>query len=734
MSTSIATTTSAYALSGPAVRGYGRWLARATDGTLVAASVRTGTTPSGTGLGVVLAYSKDNGSTWTDLIWNGASATVFALSASNASIFIDSADNLHLVYKQDSSQSSATADSGGTRSLTTIYYQRMTPNAGRTVWTAGAAVALETSVTTGVPTAPDIVVVPDPATGGWSACIVASYLTGSTNCPLYTRLPISSGGSVGAQVRDGLTQINGSTMGKLGGSYGVAVECLPTIDFNHTGDGKTTAGSTPHLYAGWTGGSASAASGIRFRKATYSSGAWTWGTERAIDTVRFSSGANNWLNTLYDGTRVIMAGTVQASGPSHDLMLYERDAADTTTTVTTLASNTLSSSGGLFSGTATYDSQGNVYLIGRDGTGADGTRQVNYRKWTRSTTTLGSPVLLDSTGRDDSYVSAKRGNAGSRVESVRMDGTVSPYTVVYDGVALNTAPNAPTLNAPVGGVTVDRGSMQRFSWTFSDPDPGDSQSAFDLQYRVGTGAWTTVTQSTPNTFYDAPGGTFAAATYEWQVRTYDALGLVSPWSASAFFVAIDAPAGPTITNPTNGATISTNTGSVTWSQSTQDGYQVRKVADNAGAADTTTVYFDSGQVVDATTRTLALTFPVNNRFEHIQVRTQTGGIWSPYSSVRVNVSYTPPATPTLTLLTNSTLGRITVTPSHPTPSGGQPTVSSVNVHRRLASDTSVGIRIAKDQAASVPYVDATPASGVDYAYRVEAVGSNGTSTFSAWVT
>lgn len=101
----------------------------------------------------------------------------------------------------------------------------------------------------------------------------------------------------------------------------------------------------------------------------------------------------------------------------------------------------------------------------------------------------------------------------------------------------NTAPNAPTLNSPATGTTVDMGVTQRLAWTFSDPDAGDTQSKFDLQYRLGAGAWTTVTGTTPNSWWDAVAGTFTAGNWEWQVRTYDAVGTIGPWSASSFFTA-----------------------------------------------------------------------------------------------------------------------------------------------------------------------------------------------------
>lgn len=318
--------------------------------------------------------------------------------------------------------------------------------------------------------------------------------------------------------------------------------------------------------------------------------------------------------------------------------------------------------------------------------------------------------------------------AKSATPSASVAGWVSFAVGVAEG---NVAPNAPTLTAPTGGVSIDRGATNRFSWVFSDPDSPDSQSAYDLRYRVvGAPAWTTVSGTTA-AFRDFPGGTFTANNFEWQVRTTDALGLVGPWSASAFFTAADTPAGPSITDPVNGQTIPSSSYTVAWSTASQDSYQLRRVADSAGAADTATVYFDSGEVVGPLTRSRLVTFETNGRWEHVQVRTRVSGLWSAWASVRVNVSYTAPATPTIAVVADSPKGAISVQATHPTPAGGQPTVTSIDVYRREAA-TGDGIRVAAAWGATQVFEDWAVASGVSYAYRVKANGANNVSSFSAW--
>jgi hypothetical protein len=585
---------------------------------------------STTGTSMDFYYSTDNGATWAKGGEFGFAGTGTTYTP-NGSMFIDLDDFCHVVYKD--------------RHDGYVLYRRGTPNAARTAWTWSAARTIWSATTSG--DYPDVVAHREGT--GWRVHIVFSrHDSTSDDRVYYGYVNLDSSGTVTA-----------SGASSLAGPYGNTVAKWPSIDFKHTGDGKTVAGGTPHLYAAWSAGATGAGKGIRFKKATYSSGSWTWGTEREIDSTRRLVGDTYSMQCMFDGTRVVLAAPHITKGDgTDDVVLYERDAADTTTTTRVLiaapATNEL-----LLWGSSTYDASGNVYLFGTNYDEAAGSRDLVYRKWTRSGASLGAEVVIDA-GVGSPYVSAKRGYSNSLAEFIYTDGTASPYSVTYDAITLNTAPNAPILTAPADGATIDRNITQRFDWDFSDPDSGDSQSKYDLRYRVtGTSTWTDVTGTTPNTYHDFAAGTFAAGDYEWQVRTYDAAGAVGPYSASSFFTAADAPPEPTITDPVSGATIS-NIHTVQWSTPNQDAYQQRRVADNAGAADTSTVYADTGEVVSATARARTVEFETNNRYEHIQVRIKHNGLWSSWASIRVHVSYTPPATPTLTFTADDAAGSLLV--------------------------------------------------------------------------
>lgn len=352
-----------------------------------------------------LYYSKDNGSTWT---YSGQSIDGW----NNGSLFIDIDDNLHAVWKQSGTL--------GGRTDGQTYYLRGTPDAGRTSWTWGTALNLGHSFSNYL----DVVAHREGT--GWKAHVVKSYVEGTVNICIYHQIDITSGGVVSLNAFGGTI----STPDYASGGYANSNHLYPSIDFNHTGDGKTVAGGTPHIYAGWSAGKNGVGFGIRFRKATYSAGSWTWGTEVGIDN-NYHVGTNQFfVNCMFDGTRVIFPGIITDATTNEWMILHERDAADTTTT-TRYLTNPNSAPDGVINGSATYDNMGNVYLIGR-GEGYTGL-YLNLYKWTRLTATLTRNTIEPNGGYNTApYVSAKRGSSGNRIEWVYTSGDQNPYAVKYD--------------------------------------------------------------------------------------------------------------------------------------------------------------------------------------------------------------------------------------------------------------------------------------------------------------
>jgi hypothetical protein len=345
-------------------------------------------------------YSVDHGQTWNYYGGIGDGN----VNATNSSIFIDIDDYVHVVWKQ--------VGSVGGRTDGYLYYMRGTPNAGRTSWTWSASNAIQNVVAYNYP---DIVAHREGT--GWVAHSLQSYMVGTQSYVSYRKITIDSGGTI--TVAANLD---------IGGDYVSSSHTYPSLDFNHTGDGKTVAGGTPHLYAAWNAGATGTGKGLRFRKAVYSAGVWTWNTEREIDsTIYWQPGA--WGNCLFDGTRVVIVSESGSTG--WNTTIYERDAADTTTTTRALVvGDGAAINGGLYNGSATYDINGNVYLIGGDWNGTT----LRVRVFNRNTLTLGSAIDVGTITGAGNYPTFKRGASNNRVEWLWTAGNGSPYPIKYDNI------------------------------------------------------------------------------------------------------------------------------------------------------------------------------------------------------------------------------------------------------------------------------------------------------------
>ncbi|HET6915455.1 MAG TPA: hypothetical protein VFH56_05135, partial [Acidimicrobiales bacterium] len=341
-------------------------------------------------------YSTDNGATWVD----PGSSSKFGFSGTGAtytpsgSLFIDLDDYAHVAYRD--------------RTNGNIYYTRGTPNAGRTAytWSSPLAVAVGTYYDL-----PDLIAHRDGS--GWRVHVVWSLVNGSFNKARWGSISIAPGGAISA---DASVTANSNSGTDIGGSYSVAVNTYPSIDFNHTGDGKTVAGSTPHLYAAWSAGATGAGKGIRFKKATYSGGTWTWGTEVEIDNTSFANAGR--ISSAFDGSRYVIA--YADSQATISIKVRERDAADTTTTTRT---PTALSDGVVNGLTVSYKANSDIYLGAVGATSADPKVLV----YSRSGGTWGAWGTLASTTAQADTLTSHRGGTSF----VYTDGTANPYNVQY---------------------------------------------------------------------------------------------------------------------------------------------------------------------------------------------------------------------------------------------------------------------------------------------------------------
>lgn len=138
----------------------------------------------------------------------------------------------------------------------------------------------------------------------------------------------------------------------------------------------------------------------------------------------------------------------------------------------------------------------------------------------------------------------------------------------------NTAPNAPTDLSPTGGGFT---TSKVLSATFSDPDSGDSLSAYQVQISTGSGFATIlydsgeVSDTGTSIAHTHTAALTYNTTYYWRARTKDAAGLWGPYSdGSASFKPNTKPNTPSNLTPSGGSIVSSLTPTFSGSSSDPD--------------------------------------------------------------------------------------------------------------------------------------------------------------------
>lgn len=347
---------------------------------------------------------------------------------------------------------------------------------------------------------------------------------------------------------------------------------------------------------------------------------------------------------------------------------------------------------------------------------------------------------IESTDNGDSWSSPIEVDTGTN-PSMMFDHTftstlvgwvyMSDSSVKFDKIVLNQPPNAPILDTRTNFDAMDNAV---FSWTYSDPDPSDLQSAYQLEIiDVGTGSTVYDTGKVEST---TSSHTLPAETlinnkqYQWRVKTWDSSDVEGPYSDYLSFYTSLKPS-VTITNPADSSIVPTSNITVEWSFSDpesegQSAYQV-ELLDNAD-----TVIEDTGKVssTSARSKTLSTTLQNNTTYKVRVTVWDAKDVASLSATHTFNVAYTPPTKPTVS--TTKGAGFITLTITNPTPQGSEPNVTYNSVYRRKQGETTWQ-RIATNIAENGSFNDYTPASGQVYEYYVRAHGENSTTSDSAVV-
>lgn len=293
----------------------------------------------------------------------------------------------------------------------------------------------------------------------------------------------------------------------------------------------------------------------------------------------------------------------------------------------------------------------------------------------------------------------------SYASSLYSDTTRRPHIIIN---YTKRAPRPPKNLTPTAETRYNN-TIIRFEWEH-DLTLEDTQSKFDLSWRKEGGTWTTITQTTPNQYYDMPVDTLPTGTIQWRVRTYGENGLVSDWTETAFLCAGKS-AKPIVTAPPS--QVNTSQPVVSWTAESQVYYQVQVLKDGLS-------HWDSGEVLSSAT-SIQVENPLETGNQYIiQVRTKNQfNIWTDWATKTISVDFGKPAEPSIKLIPENSKACMRIQIINPAEAGFRDN----EVYRRIPGGT--WLRIAKAVPANGVVHDWTLDGNIEFEYRVRAFNTNG---------
>lgn len=182
------------------------------------------------------------------------------------------------------------------------------------------------------------------------------------------------------------------------------------------------------------------------------------------------------------------------------------------------------------------------------------------------------------------------------------------------------------------GIVVDGTGTVRLTWRH-EIGTGTPQTSASLQSSRDGVYWSELATVTgPETHADFSGGTFAAGTHYWRVRTYNTDGAAGAWSEPAQFVSISAPQRPAVT-----LTEISPRPAISWQAADQQAYE----AEVSGITGSGAVY--------GTAHTWRSLRYLDDGVHRLRVRVQNEfGLWSEWGEADATIANTPDAPIVLT--------------------------------------------------------------------------------------
>jgi hypothetical protein len=259
-------------------------------------------------------------------------------------------------------------------------------------------------------------------------------------------------------------------------------------------------------------------------------------------------------------------------------------------------------------------------------------------------------------------------------------------------------PNPPTLLEPIGSYE-DAGSVIRFEWQYNS-DVGGEQKAFDLEYSADQDSWTTIYQTTSNTYYDMPAETFAGGNIYWRVKTYNEYDEASEYSEIKTFYAVGAPETPVI----NSISANKSRPIIEWTAFRQQIFQIQIMqAEN--------IVYDTGSKPGINIRQHKVTaFLTDGQYTaRIRIKNEYD-LWSAWGEASFTIATTKPDKPSIALQTSAYGIELNFS---------EPPEDGYNLIYRSDYEKDDYICIGKTTATS--YQDNTVRNNAEYKYFIRAV-------------
>lgn len=288
------------------------------------------------------------------------------------------------------------------------------------------------------------------------------------------------------------------------------------------------------------------------------------------------------------------------------------------------------------------------------------------------------------------------------------------YSATSAPLQLLTAPSAPLLLAPLGVTATNQPTVM--SWQHRPVDT-TAQTAAEVQWRPVGGSWTTITATTAQQVTVAA-NTWAAGTYEWQVRTKGAHASWSPYSTLASFRV----AAPPATAISTGSSVTSNRLTLTFSYTDPQAAAMTGWRANLSLA---------GQVIEtisgtgpATSATFAALLTNATAYTAQVWVTSGSGLTSAPASWLGTTAFALPPVPTLTAVWDEPTGTVQLVASAPAPGGGEVAATSLRIDR--SADGATWATVADGLPLGAGVGDDRVPLNIAAQYRAMAKGALGT--------